>query len=61
LLTGADIAAALESQPEDGRYLLPDVALSRGRFLDGTTVAQLPRTVEIVPTDGAALVRALQR
>ena len=42
LLTGADIAAALEGQPEHDRYLLPDVALSRGRFLDGTTAAELP-------------------
>jgi len=61
LLTGEDVSAALEGQPEDDRYLLPDVALSRGRFLDGTTAAQLPRIVEIVPTDGGALVHALQR
>jgi putative radical SAM enzyme (TIGR03279 family) len=61
LLTGADVHAALEPEPDTDRYLLPDVCLSRGRFLDGTTVAQLPRVVEIVPTDGAALVRALQR
>ncbi len=61
LLTGADVAAALEHEPEDARYLLPDVTLSRGRFLDGTTVAELPRRVEIVPTDGASLVRALRR
>jgi hypothetical protein len=40
---------------------LPDVVLSRGRFLDGETVAALPRTVEIVSTDGAALVRAVVR
>jgi putative radical SAM enzyme (TIGR03279 family) len=59
LLTGADVGAALAREPEGDRYLLPDVCLSRGRFLDGTTVAQLPRTVEIVPTDGAALVKAL--
>ena len=37
------------------------VALSRGRFLDGMSAAELPRVVEIVPTDGAGLVRALQR
>jgi putative radical SAM enzyme (TIGR03279 family) len=61
LLTGVDIAAALDGQPEHDRYLLPDVALSRGRFLDGTTAAALPRMVEIVPTDGSALVRALRR
>ncbi len=61
LLTGEDIAAALEGQPEHDRYLLPDVALSRGRFLDGTTAAELPRSVEIVSTDGGALVNALRR
>jgi NifB/MoaA-like Fe-S oxidoreductase len=61
LLTGADVAAALVDAPADARFLLPDVTLSRGRFLDGMGVGDLPRTVEIVPTDGASLVRALQR
>ena len=56
LLTGADVAAALAGQPAGDRYLLPDVVLSRGKFLDGETVAVLPRPVEIVATDGAALV-----
>jgi NifB/MoaA-like Fe-S oxidoreductase len=60
LLTGADVSAALADAPEDARFLLPDVVLSRGKFLDDTTVASLPRTVEIIPTDGGALVRALQ-
>ncbi len=61
LLTGADVATALTGGPDDARYLLPDVVLSRGKFLDGTTVAELPRRVEIVPTDGASLVKALAR
>ncbi len=62
LLTGEDVAAALDAQPPAGRrYLLPDVTLSRGRFLDGTTVDALPRPVEVVPTDGASLVAALGR
>jgi hypothetical protein len=61
LLTCADVSAALAGQPERDRYLLPDVALSRGRFLDGGSVADLPRTVEIIGTDGASLVRALTR
>ena len=39
------------------RYLLPDVCLSDGRFLDGTTPADLPRAVEVVPTDGVSLRR----
>jgi hypothetical protein len=31
-----------------------------GRFLDGTTVNDLPRAVEVIPTDGIALRRALE-
>jgi NifB/MoaA-like Fe-S oxidoreductase len=59
LLTGADVAAALAHEPTDRRYLLPDVVLSRDVFLDGVSVTDLPRDVEVVPTNGAALVRAL--
>jgi putative radical SAM enzyme (TIGR03279 family) len=61
LLTGEDVAAALDGQPHDDRFLLPDVVLSRGCFLDGTTVDHLPRAVEVVETDGASLVKALRR
>ncbi len=61
LLAGTDVAAALAHEPDGDRYLLPDVVLSRGRFLDGETVAILPRAVEVVATDGAALVRAISR
>ncbi|SRR5579875_556222 len=60
LLTGADLVAALGSEPEGDRYLLPDVCLSGGRFLDGLTPADLPRPVEVVPTDGRSLRRALE-
>jgi hypothetical protein len=59
LMVGADLARVLSGQPEGHRYLLPDVCLSRGAFLDGTTPADLPRPVEIVATDGASLRRAL--
>jgi len=59
LLTGTDVAAALDTQPATDRYLLPDVVLSRDQFLDGQTVADLPRAVEVVATDGASLVAAL--
>ncbi|HXW31728.1 MAG TPA: DUF512 domain-containing protein [Acidimicrobiales bacterium] len=59
LLTGADVSAVLDRQPEDERYLLPDVCLSGGRFLDGCAVSDLPRPVEVVPSDGASLARAL--
>ena len=60
LLTGGDIAAVLEREPAGQRYLLPDVVLSNGRFLDGTTPDALPLPVEIVATDGASLVAALR-
>jgi NifB/MoaA-like Fe-S oxidoreductase len=60
LLTGADVATELAAQPDGDRYLLPDVALSRGKFLDGEALAVLPRPVEVIPTDGAALVRAMR-
>ncbi|MDQ3574928.1 MAG: DUF512 domain-containing protein, partial [Actinomycetota bacterium] len=59
LLVGEDLARALVDQPEGHRYLLPDVCLSKGVFLDGLKVADLPRAVEVVPTDGASLRRAL--
>jgi hypothetical protein len=60
LLVGADLARVLADEPHGHRYLLPDVCLSEGRFLDGTTPADLPRPVEIVPTDGMALRDALE-
>ena len=59
LMVGEDIARVLATQPAGHRYLLPDVCLSEGFFLDGTTPADLPHPVEIVPTDGIALRRAL--
>mgnify|MGYP006196378443 CR=1 FL=1 len=55
-------ARALHFADVDGESILTaidDVCLSSGRFLDGTTVADLPRPVEVVPTDGAALRAAL--
>ncbi len=59
LLVGEDLARALEAEPVGHRYLLPDVCLSNGRFLDGTAPEDLPRPVEIIPTDGHALRTAL--
>ncbi len=59
LMVGADLARVLAQEPEGHRYLLPDVCLTQGRFLDGTEPADLPRPVEIVPTDGRALRAAL--
>jgi putative radical SAM enzyme (TIGR03279 family) len=60
LIVGADLGRVLAAEPETHRYLLPDVCLSDdGMFLDGATVADLPRPVEVVPTDGHALRLAL--
>jgi NifB/MoaA-like Fe-S oxidoreductase len=59
LLVGEDLARELRHQPEGHRYLLPDVCLSNGRFLDGTAPEDLPRPVEVIATDGHALRRAL--
>jgi putative radical SAM enzyme (TIGR03279 family) len=59
LLTGADLAAVLAGSPLGRRYLVPDVCLSGGRFLDGTAPEDLPRPVEVVPADGASLRAAL--
>ncbi len=59
LMVGEDLARVLAREPEGHRYLLPDVCLSRGQFLDGTTPEDLPRPVEVVATDGIALRRAL--
>ncbi len=59
LMVGEDVARHLEKEPEGHRYLLPDVCLSGGLFLDGTSVDDLPRPVEIISTDGIALRAAL--
>ena len=60
LMTGEDLGRVLADQPLGDRYLIPDVCLSDdGRFLDGVTIDALPRTVEVVATDGIALRRAL--
>ena len=59
LMVGTDIARTLAGEPEGHRYLLPDVCLNEGRFLDDTTIDDLPRTVEIIATDGIALRGAL--
>jgi NifB/MoaA-like Fe-S oxidoreductase len=60
LLTGEDVSGVLAGAQADRRYLLPDVCLSGGRFLDGLGLEDLPRSVEVVPADGAAL-RAVLR
>lgn len=60
LLVGEDISRVLEAEPVGHRYLLPDVCLSHGRFLDGVEPSDLPRPVEVVSADGASLRVALE-
>jgi len=59
LMVGEDLQRVLASEPEGDRYLLPDVCLSNGRFLDGLTVDDLPRAVEIIETNGISLRKAI--
>jgi len=59
LMVGDDIDRVLRAEPEGQRYLLPDVCLSSGRFLDGSSPADLCRPVEVVATSGHALREAL--
>jgi NifB/MoaA-like Fe-S oxidoreductase len=61
LLTGEDLSRALAESPAPAstRFLIPDACLNEGRFLDGLTLADLPRAVEVVPTDGSSLRTAL--
>ena len=61
LMVGEDLQRVLSAEPPGHRYLLPDVCLSGGRFLDGLTPDDLPRPVEVIPTDGVALRTALTR
>ena len=60
LMVGEDLQRVLAAEPEGHRYLLPDVCLNRGRFLDGLSPEDLPRPVEIIATDGIALRAALE-
>lgn len=59
LMVGEDLQRTLAVEPPGHRYLLPDVCLSNGVFLDGLSPADLPHPVEIVPTNGIALREAL--
>jgi len=59
LMVGEDLQRVLAGEPEGHRYLLPDVCLSNGRFLDGLELSDLPRPVEVIGTDGISLRKAL--
>ncbi len=60
LMTGGDVSRALGKASPGRRYLLPDVCLSKGLFLDGTSVADLALPVEVIGSDGVSLRRALR-
>ena len=62
LMTAHDLRLTLEQLPTDGTYLLPDVCLNNGRFLDGETLQDLSslRTLRVISTHGGALRAELQ-
>ena len=60
-MVGEDLARVLAAEPEGHRYLLPDVCLSGGRFLDGTTVADLPRRSRSSRPTASRCADALER
>ena len=60
LITGPDLRRTLAAQPPGGRYLLPDVCLSKSRFIDGSALEDLPWPLEVVPADGGSLRRLLE-
>ncbi len=59
LLTAPDLNRALADVDPERTCLLPDVCLNEGRFLDGSTLADLVRPVTPVATTGVDLRRAL--
>lgn len=62
LLTYEDILATLRGRGDNRRYLLPDVCLNDGVFLDGGTVEALSSEfdVEVIATSGAVLRKRLE-
>jgi putative radical SAM enzyme (TIGR03279 family) len=59
LLTGTDLRAAIARHGGPATYLLPDVCLNEGRFLDGVALDELGPSVSVVPTTGSDLRRTL--
>jgi NifB/MoaA-like Fe-S oxidoreductase len=60
LLTGEDLARALHTIDPAAVCLVPDVCLNEGRFLDGSSLSDLPRAVTTVRTTGRDLRHALE-
>src|SRR5215471_7679871 len=59
LMVVEDLARVLAAAPSGHRYLLPDMCLTQLFFIVRSAPADLPRPVEVVATDGAALRAAL--
>ena len=62
LMTFEDIRAALLADEQERTYLIPDVCLNDGVFLDGHTIDDLSREfdVEVIATSGATLRKRLE-
>jgi putative radical SAM enzyme (TIGR03279 family) len=62
LMTYSDISATLRRFGSDFVYLLPDVCLNGGVFLDGARLDDLQQEfdVEVIPTSGTALRRRIE-
>lgn len=62
LMTYSDISATLRRFGSDFAYLLPDVCLNSGVFLDGARLDDLQQEfdVEVIPTSGTALRRRIE-
>ncbi len=59
LVTAGDLCKVMEAFPAPGRWLLPDVMLNNGVFLDDKSLDDLPVPVEVIPTSGIALLEAI--
>jgi NifB/MoaA-like Fe-S oxidoreductase len=61
LMTFADIQGVLRARGRENVYLLPDVCLNDGVFLDGATVGDLSKEfdIEVIATSGTALRQRL--
>jgi NifB/MoaA-like Fe-S oxidoreductase len=62
LMTYADISTTLRRHGDSFVYLLPDVCLNGGVFLDGARLDDLQQEfdVEVIPTSGTALRRRIE-
>ena len=60
LLTGFDLQRTILEMGSSWTYLLPDLCLSEGRFLDGLSLEDLSGRIVVVPSSGEELRRALE-